>query len=716
VTPVDAERLRRLQQVTDAALAHLQLEELLRALLARTRDLLEVDTCAILLLDEERGELVAQAAVGLDGEVEPGVRVPLGVGFVGRVAAERRPIVVDDAEIVDPSLRAKGVKALLGVPLVVEGTTLGVLHVGSLADRRFDQDDVDLLQVVADRASIGIAHARLYEAEREARARLEHVQTVMDAALAHLELDDLLAELLARVRGILGADTAAVLLLDEERRELVARAAVGLEEEAEHGVRIPLDGGFASRVAAEQRPIVLDDLGDAEIVNPILREKGVRSLLGVPLVAGGETIGVLHVGTRAARKFRQSDVDLLQLVADRASIAIEHARLYAAERAARTRLEHIQAVTDAALAHLDLEDLLTELLARIREILAADTAAILLLDEERRELVARAAVGLEEEVERGVRIPFGRGFAGRIAEERRPVVLDDVDRADIANPILREKGLKSMLGVPLLVRGEPIGVIHVGTLTPRAFTREDVELLQLVAERSALAIANARVHDEIVRLDQLKLNFVAVASHELRTPAAGVYGILATLRERGDELPEETRAELFEHLWDQADRLRRLIEQLLDLSRLDAHALPIEPQPLVLNSVVGEAVGAAAPGAAERVRVEIDPALAVVADPVGLERILTNLVGNALRHGRPPVVVSAEARDRHVRVAVEDEGEGVPPELQPRLFDRFERGPEGQGTGLGLAIAKAYARAHGGDLVYQQGARGARFELILPRK
>ena len=113
----------------------------------------------------------------------------------------------------------------------------------------------------------------------------------------------------------------------------------------------------------------------------------------------------------------------------------------------------LQALTDAALAHLELEALLATLLVRVREILEVDTCAVLLLDEEANELVARAAVGIEEEVEQGVRIPVGRGFAGRVAADRRPVVLDDVDHADVLNPILREKGIKSMLGVPLLVGG-----------------------------------------------------------------------------------------------------------------------------------------------------------------------------------------------------------------------------------------------------------------------
>ena len=359
--------------------------------------------------------------------------------------------------------------------------------------------------------------------------------------MAHLDLDELLADLVTRIPDALETDTAGVLLLDEARRELVAHSAVGLEEEVEHGIRIPLGAGFAGRIAAERRPIVLDDVDRADDINPILREKGVKSLLGVPLVFGNRVLGVLCVGSLSPRAFTPEDVELLEVFANTASIAIEHARLFAAEREARMRLERLEAVTDAALGYLELDELLAELLARTRELLETDTAAVLLLDETGRELVARAAVGLEEEVAQGIRIPVGEGFAGRIAAERRPMVLDDVDHADVLSPILREKGIKSLLGAPLTVADTVLGVIHVGTLEPRLFTPGDQQLLELVASRAALAIEKARIHEETVRLDQLKLNFVAVASHELRTPATAIYGITATLRHRGDELAEETR-------------------------------------------------------------------------------------------------------------------------------------------------------------------------------
>jgi signal transduction histidine kinase len=543
--------------------------------------------------------------------------------------------------------------------------------------------------------------------------RLRRLQLLTDAALASLELDELLAVLLERVREVLDVEMCAVLMLDEATGELVARAAVGIEDEVEQGLRVPVGRGFAGRVAAERRPIVVEDVDEAEVLSPLLRRRGIRSLLGVPLLARGEAIGVLQAGSLTPRRFTSQETELLTLVAERAAVGIEHARLFEAERAARTRIEHLQAVTDTALGHLEVNELLAELLPRIREILAADTCAVLLLDPERDELVARAAVGIEEEVEQGVRVPIGRGFAGRVAAERHPVALETVDEAHVVNPLLWQKGIKSLLGVPLLARGDVIGVLHVGTLAQRTFRSDEIELLGLVAERVALAVERSRLHEQTVELEELKSAFVAIASHELRTPASSVYGVLATLVGR-EGLDEETREDLLHVGYQQAERLRRLIEQLLDLSQLDARHVPVEPRPVVVRSSLEEIVAAAGPEA-RNVRIDAPPDLAAVLDPLVLDRVVSNLLANAMRHGMPPIVVAAARTDSHLRIVVEDAGSGVPEELRERLFERFVRGDDARGSGLGLTIARAYARAHGGELVFAPSRRGARFELVVPQ-
>jgi serine phosphatase RsbU (regulator of sigma subunit)/anti-sigma regulatory factor (Ser/Thr protein kinase) len=162
------------------------------------------------------------------------------------------------------------------------------------------------------------------------------------------------------------------------------------------------------------------------------------------------------------------------------------------------RIEGLQKVTDAALAYLNLDDLLAALLDRTTEILNADTAAILLVEDDGTTLAARAARGLEEEVERGFRMPIGAGFAGRIATRMEPVAIEDLEDSpiEIVNPLIREKGVRSLLGVPLVVERQLVGVLHIGTLTPRAFSQEDAELLQLVGDRAALAIERDRLYEQ----------------------------------------------------------------------------------------------------------------------------------------------------------------------------------------------------------------------------
>lgn len=162
-------------------------------------------------------------------------------------------------------------------------------------------------------------------------------------------------------------------------------------------------------------------------------------------------------------------------------------------------LADLYRLSDPALSAGDLDHLLNELLLRVREIMGVDTAAILLIDDDRNSLVARAAKGLEEEVERRVRIPVGGGFAGRVAKLRAPIFIPEVEQAEILNPILRHKGVRSLLGVPLIVEGEAVGVLHVGTLAPRRFDERDAALLQMAASRAAPSIDRARLYDALER-------------------------------------------------------------------------------------------------------------------------------------------------------------------------------------------------------------------------
>src|SRR6185503_15528366 len=201
----------------------------------------------------------------------------------------------------------------------------------------------------------------------------------------------------------------------------------------------------------------------------------------------GELVGFAKV-TRDLTERRKSE-DQRGMLLDRERTAREEAE------AALKQLRVIQRVTETALAHLALDELLSALLDRVVELLVVDTAAILLVSDDETSLVARAAHGIEEEVTGGVRIPIGQGFAGRVAKDRRPVILEDIRHSNVLNPILREKGIRSLLGVPLIAHGKLLGVLHVGALLPARFQQRDADVLEVVADRIAIGIENALLFD-----------------------------------------------------------------------------------------------------------------------------------------------------------------------------------------------------------------------------
>ncbi|MFY9652925.1 PP2C family protein-serine/threonine phosphatase [Trebonia sp.] len=178
---------------------------------------------------------------------------------------------------------------------------------------------------------------------------------------------------------------------------------------------------------------------------------------------------------------------------------------------AADRLRDIESLTDAALSRLDEYALLSALVERVREVLRADTAAVLLLDQSARQLIATAASGIEEEVRQGVRIPLGTGFAGRVAASREPVILTRVDHTTVRNPLLVDRGIRSLLGVPLLVGGRVIGVLHVGSLSGQPFEQQDVELLQLAADRAALALHSLMSQDDALAAVALQRSLLPTA-------------------------------------------------------------------------------------------------------------------------------------------------------------------------------------------------------------
>jgi len=257
------------------------------------------------------------------------------------------------------------------------------------------------------------------------------------------------------------------------------------------------------------------------------------------------------------------------------------------------------------------------------------------------------------------------------------------------------------------------------------FGDNELRVLQTVAALTGVALDRVRLFEQehesrlgLQRANELMANFVALAAHELRTPVTTIHGFVQTLNHLGDRLDQDQQAQLRTALEQQTIRMASLVEQLLDLSRLDAEAVDVRPQRIHLRTRLEEVVSVAAGTRVDEVELDA-PDLEVHLDPSILDHIVTNLVTNAFRYGQSPVRVHARMIDGAVRVSVEDSGPGVAHELEDSLFERFTRAGVSRdrvaGTGLGLAIARAYARAHRGDVRYERGQpNGARFVVDLP--
>lgn len=580
---------------------------------------------------------------------------------------------------------------------------------------------------------------------------LRILHRVTEGAIAHLDIQDLLRELLSRVKDAMEVDNAAILLLAEDGQHLTVYAARGPEEQVTSTVRV--GRGIAGRIAASAKPLIVDDISQVEVENPLLRAT-IHSLVGAPLLVEGRVIGVIHVGSTQPRRFSEDDAHLLEVIAGRIALAIQHAQLYRAEREARraaevaaAQLRALQAISDAALAHTGLTDLLDALLDRIRQTMEVDNVAILLPTPDGSELTLHTVLGPEEAVLGQVHVPMGQGFAGRVAARREPYLVEDLARIEVANPFLKE-AFTSVLGVPLLIEDRLVGVIHVATRRRRRFSDMDTHLLQALAERIALAIDRAQTYEDVRRAGAEAASqaaalreatrrmdeFLSMASHELRTPLTSLMTNLqlldAWLNQQRGRRPGETMEEylpravarvqpLIQHADHSIARLDRLVGDLLDASRVREERLELRLHPADLVVAVREAVEEMRQIYPDRtIALEIPPSrtsLPVLMDTDRVGQVLTNLVSNALKYSDllAPVTIRVGTDGDRALVWVSDQGVGLPRDEHERIWERFYRveGISHQsgsqvGLGLGLYIVRDIVTRHGG-VVGVESAPGA---------
>jgi signal transduction histidine kinase len=522
-------------------------------------------------------------------------------------------------------------------------------------------------------------------------------------------------------------------VIDPSHTALERFVTTGIDADTHAAIgQLPRGRGILGVLIRDARTLRLHDLGeDPRSVGFPPHHPPMRTFLGTPILLRGVAYGNLYLTEKTGgADFDEEDAELAALLAEQAAAAIENARKYEAGLLTRTRQERLQIVTDIALAHAELGDLLNVLLPRLRQLLAADTCILFLLDEDSDDLVVRAGdgEGTDQVIDR-VRIPVGTGVVGRVAASGTSEVIDDVAHAQGLTRTVHTQGIKSLCYVPLLIPGKVVGVLHVGSRTSREFTDDDVELLHMAADRAAVAIVHARTtealartNEELRKLDQMKDLFVSGVSHELRTPLTSMLGYLEILLddEVGELGPEQRH--FLEIIDRNCHRLTDLIDDILFMSRLDSGRFHLERASVDLGDLVAGRVESIRP-AAEKKRVEIhlqSGASELWADASRLTQVVDNLLSNAVKfspEGGDVDVTVAVSGDR-AQLEVSDSGVGIPEEEAHRLFERFFRASTAQniqGTGLGLSITKTIVEAHEGTISFRSAVgAGTTFTVELP--
>jgi PAS domain S-box-containing protein len=494
------------------------------------------DWCAVDMLDESgqlRSVIVAHSdsekvewARHLRKRYPPKPDAPRGVPHVLRTGrselyAEIPPEALEDVAEDEDHLRILkdiGLSSVMIVPLLAEGQPIGALtFVSSRPRRRFGSEDLVLAEELARRAGLAIENARLHEAERRARRaaelaadRTSRLQSITAALADAMESEGVASVVVQQGLQALGASGAALCLLSDDGESLKLLRPAGYEEPLLEGFdRIPLDAPLPLAEAVREREAVFvrspDDLARRYPgIASAPERSGNGAWAALPLLIKESVIGAVGFSFERPHSFSRMDRTFMLALAQQAAEALDRNRSYRIEQEARARAEalslrllQLESISEIALTHLDLRSLVSQLLERIRTILGADRAVLLLREND--DLLVHTALGLEDEVARTVRVPIGRGIAGRIAAQATPLVVEDVPAADPVSPYLRERA-RSLAGVPLFREGEVFGVLHVSSDIRRRFTADEVRLLELVASRAALAINQSQVYEQEHRI------------------------------------------------------------------------------------------------------------------------------------------------------------------------------------------------------------------------
>ncbi len=487
-------------------------------------------------LDSIEGVLVMRAIEGYPHEyIDPLLTMPLDSDIpAAYVARTRERVIIQCAEDWTrrfPMLEPTHDDAFVIVPLLVEDAVEGVMGLGFGAARTFSDDDLSYLDAIASACAQALHRARLLEAARAAhdeseRARVlaERLQTISAGLARAATRTDIGRVVIDQVVPAMQARAGGISELDEsgERLTFIAYSGTGARSEPSFPF-VTLDEAVLSRdVLQSGKPVYIDGPDQFARRYPELASLqtigGFGAVATLPLLVDDRPVGSLAIVFDEAHEFVPTERQYLEIVAGLSAQALRRAQALEREQLLAQRLARLQDISDLALARLPIEDLLAELPDRIVALLDCDTSRILLLDERGQELVERGTSGFEP-VDEPLRVPVGRGFAGRIAKLGEPVVLDDLTQTERIGEALRS-GIRSAAGVPLQAE-TLLGVLDIGTHEPRHFTDADVELLRLAADRIARAIERGRLfaleRDARERSEFLE-RMHAVLSHSLEIP------------------------------------------------------------------------------------------------------------------------------------------------------------------------------------------------------